>query len=57
MVNITEAASILGVKVWTLRQWVSMQKIPFYRIGRLVRFKVSDLLEFIEAGKVEAREV
>jgi len=54
MVNAVEAAKVLGVSVWTIRQWTSMRKLPFHKIGRLTRFKMSDLEAFIEAGKVEA---
>lgn len=55
MVNVTGVASILGVKVWTIRQWVSMRKIPFYRVGRLVRFKVSELERWVDANKVNEK--
>jgi excisionase family DNA binding protein len=57
MVNVIEAASILGVKAWTIRQWVSMRKIPFYRVGRLVRFKVSELERWVDANKVDEKVV
>jgi hypothetical protein len=31
-----------------------MRKLPFYKVGRLTKYKVSDLEAFIEAGKVKA---
>ena len=54
MLSVTEAAEVLGVSAWTVRQWQSRRKLNFYKIGRLAKFRMSDLLAFIEAGKVEA---
>lgn len=50
-----EAARYLGVTPSTLRTWVSKRKVPYCRVGgRLVRFRVQDLDEFLEAGAVAA---
>ena len=53
MFSTVEAAKVLGVSPWTIRQWSSMRKLPHYKVGRLTKFKMSDLVAFIEAGKVE----
>jgi len=55
MVNAVEAAKVLGVSVWTVRQWSSRRKLPFYKVGRLTKFKMSDLEAWLEQGKVEAQ--
>ncbi len=49
-----EAAEILGFKnVQTLRNWRHEQRGPAYsKLGRSVRYKVSDLIEFAESRKV-----
>jgi excisionase family DNA binding protein len=54
MLSAAEAAKVLGVSPWTIRQWSSMRKLPHYKVGRLTKFKISDLEAFIESGKVEA---
>ena len=36
------------------RRLVAERRIPFHRLGRLIRFKKADLDAFIEAGRVEA---
>jgi excisionase family DNA binding protein len=54
MLSAAEAAKVLGVSPWTIRQWSSMRKLPHYKVGRLTKFKMSELVAFIEAGKVEA---
>ena len=42
-----EAAVYLGIAEWTLRHWVSQRKIPFVRLGKMVRFRQQDLDAFI----------
>lgn len=45
-----EAANILGVSVHTLAVWASTKRypLPFYKVGRKVLYRVSDLNHFIE---------
>jgi excisionase family DNA binding protein len=38
-----ETAEYLGCTPGTLRAWVSRRRVPFVRIRRLVRFRKSDL--------------
>ena len=38
-----DAARYLNCSEGTLRQWVSKRRIPFVRVGRLVRFRREDL--------------
>ena len=54
MLSAVEAAKVLGVSAWTIRQWSSRRKLRFYKVGRLTKYKVSDLEAFLERGKVEA---
>jgi excisionase family DNA binding protein len=42
-----EAADILAVKPQTLRQWVCYKRIPRVKIGSAVRFRPTQLEEFI----------
>ena len=51
LLTIEEAAGLLGVKPQTLYLWVSQRRVPFRKIGRLVRFTETDLEEFIEKQK------
>jgi excisionase family DNA binding protein len=54
MLSAVEAAEVLGVSAWTIRQWSSQRKLRFYKVGRLTKYKLSDLEAFLERGKVEA---
>lgn len=44
-----QAASVLGVKTTTLAVWRSTGRynLPFLKVGRLVKYRVSDLAEFL----------
>ncbi len=54
LLSIPEAARYLGIAVWTLRHWVSERKIPYVKMGSLVRFRQRDLDEFIAQNLVKA---
>lgn len=50
-VSITEAATYLGVKVDTIRTWIKKKDIPAHKIGKLWKFKISELEEWVKSGK------
>lgn len=52
-INIEEAANFLGIKVVTLRNWLRNEKctIPAHKIGKLWRFKCSELDEWVKSGR------
>jgi excisionase family DNA binding protein len=50
-----QAAAYLGCTPKTLRVWTSKRRIPFVRVGRLVRFRKKDLDDFLDANHVPAR--
>jgi excisionase family DNA binding protein len=54
LVNRKLAAEFLGCKENTLAVWATNKRynLPFYKIGRLVKYKISDLEKFIENGVI-----
>lgn len=51
-INIDEAATYLGVKVVTVRDWIRKGKgIPAHKIGKQWKFKVSELDAWVKSGK------
>lgn len=44
-----QAANVLGVKTSTLAVWRSTGRynLPFFKVGRLVKYRISDLAEFL----------
>ncbi|MBM3633365.1 MAG: helix-turn-helix domain-containing protein [Alphaproteobacteria bacterium] len=49
-----EAAEFLGVKEITLAIWQSSRryKLPVVKVGRLVKYRFGDLLDFVERRTV-----
>ncbi|MFA6635709.1 MAG: helix-turn-helix domain-containing protein [Candidatus Omnitrophota bacterium] len=50
--NIHELAEILGVSVNTIYSWISQRKIPYIKVGRLVRFDRNKINEWLETHSV-----
>lgn len=66
LVDTSEAARVLGIKKQTLDVWrcTGRYSIPFVKVGRLVRYRTSDLEAFLndrtvkntaEAGELSSR--
>ena len=49
-VNIDEVASHLGVTKDSIYRWVEKKKFPAHRVGRLLRFKLSEVDEWVRRG-------
>jgi excisionase family DNA binding protein len=54
LLSVAEAATYLGVSAGTLRNWVSMRRIEFVKVGRLTRFSIAALDRYIAAHTVQA---
>lgn len=51
-IGIDEAAEYLGIKTVTLRNWLRKDNnIPAHKIGKLWKFKKSELDEWVNSGK------
>ena len=50
-VGIAEAAAFLGVTKETIRNWIKKTDIPAHKIGKLWKFKLSELDEWVKSGK------
>jgi len=49
-VNIDEVASHLGVTKDSIYRWVEKKQFPAHRVGRLFRFKLSEVDEWVRRG-------
>jgi excisionase family DNA binding protein len=47
--TIKEAAEFLKVSSVSIHNWKREKNLPFYRLGRSIRFKKQDLIEFGES--------
>ena len=51
-ISLEQAAEYLGVSVVTIRGWIKKyDSIPAHKIGRLWKFKVSELDEWVKSGR------
>ncbi len=55
LLTLAEASSLLRLKVSTLRAWVLRRRIPYVKVGRLVRLRRADVEALITASLVPAR--
>jgi excisionase family DNA binding protein len=49
-----DVAELLAVKPKTVRQWVYQKRIPYFHLGRLLRFRLAAILEW--AAQLERAE-
>jgi len=50
-IGINEAAEYLGIKTVTLRGWIKQKRVPAHKVGKLWKFKRSELDEWVNSGK------
>ncbi len=50
-VGINEAATHLGITKDTIRNMIKKTDIPAHKIGKLWKFKLSELDEWVKSGK------
>ena len=50
-IGIPEVASYLGVTTDTVRNWIRKTNMPAHKIGKLWRFKKSEIDEWVKSGK------
>lgn len=50
-IGIADAADYLGVTKDTIRNWIKKTDIPAHRVGKLWKFKLSELDSWVKSGK------
>ncbi|SDE83401.1 DNA binding domain-containing protein, excisionase family [Dyadobacter soli] len=55
-VRAEEAASMLGVSLPTIRLYTASKKLRHYKRGHYVYYKIADLNEFVEKGRIEPKK-
>ena len=53
LVSIEKISEILDINVKTIYDWTSTRKIPHYKVGRLVRFDVDAVVNWLETHEVK----
>jgi len=52
LTGVKETAEYLGISIETLYSWTYQRKIPYVKVGRLVKFDPQDLDKWLEERKV-----
>lgn len=53
-VSVDDVAKHLGIAPDTIYRWIDSKSLPAHRIGRLWKFKLSDIDEWVRGGGAEA---
>jgi excisionase family DNA binding protein len=48
LLDTAEASQLLGISRNTLYEWIVQRKIPYIKVGRLVKFRKEDLQKWLE---------
>ena len=55
-VSVDEVASHLGVAKDSIYRWIDHRGLPAHKIGRLWKFKLTEVDEWVRAGGVDAHD-
>ena len=55
LLTIAEAANLLRLRPSTVRAWILRRKLPYCKVGRLVRLRRADVESLISNSLVPAR--
>lgn len=54
--SVNEVASHLGVATDTIYRWIERKKLPAHRVGRLWKFKLSEVDAWVRSGGADETE-
>jgi len=53
LINVKQLSESTGLSVFTLYSWINQKKIPYVKVGRLIRFEPRKIEKWIEGNSVE----
>ena len=56
LININELSEYIGVSNSAIYTWVSQRRIPFVKCGRLTKFDLLKINDWIEESSVEEKK-
>lgn len=52
-VNLQEIATHLGISKDTVRNWIKAGRLPAYKAGKMYKFKLSEVDQWVREGRLE----
>jgi len=56
LININELSEYIGLSTSTIYSWVSQRRIPFVKCGRLTKFDLQRINDWIKESSVEEKK-
>ena len=56
LININELSEYVGLSTSTIYSWVSQRRIPFVKCGRLTKFDLQRINDWIKESSVEEKK-
>ena len=56
-ISVADVAVHLGVKRDTVYKWVERGQMPSHKVGRLWKFRISEIDRWVESGKAKVRSI
>lgn len=53
--SVEEIAAHLGVKRTSIYKWITRQGMPAHKLGKLWKFRVAEVDEWVESGRAAAQ--
>ena len=51
--SLEEIANHIGCSKDTIRAWIKKETIPYHKVGRQFKFKISEVDEWVRKGKIQ----
>lgn len=55
-INPVELSQYLGISKETVRSWTWQRKIPWHKVGRLVKFDLREIDSWMQENRVEMKK-
>ena len=50
--TIKQLSEYMNIPVWTLYAWVHQKRIPYYKIGKMIRFDVYEVTQWLTVFRI-----
>ena len=57
LIDVKDLSESTGLSVFTLYSWINQKRIPYVKVGRLVRFDPRKIEKWIEGNSVEEKNL